>query len=109
MSVVRHISNDISVMYLGQMVEVSPAKELFVRNYHPYTKALLSAIPKTDIFAQSRRIEMKGEITSPIDPLPGCRFAARCPFATKQCEKPQTLEEISPNHFVACCRARELQ
>lgn len=108
MSVVRHISDNISVMYLGQLVETSPTKELFEKNYHPYTKALLSAIPSTDIFAQDQRIPMKGEITSPIDPRPGCRFAARCPYATERCEQPQVLEELSPNHLVACCRAREL-
>ena len=108
MSVVRHISDNISVMYLGQLVETSPTKELFETNYHPYTKALLSAIPSTDIYAQDRRIQMKGEITSPIDPKPGCRFAARCPYATELCEQPQILEELSPNHFVACHRAREL-
>jgi peptide/nickel transport system ATP-binding protein len=108
MSVVRHISDNISVMYLGQLVETSPAKELFEKNYHPYTKALLSAIPSTDIYQQDQRIPMKGEITSPIDPKPGCRFAARCPYATEQCNQPQTLEEISPKHFVACCRVREL-
>lgn len=108
MSVVRHISDNISVMYLGQLVETSPAKELFERNYHPYTKALLSAIPSTDIYAQAQRIQMKGEITSPIDPKPGCRFAARCPYACDKCAEPQKLEEITPNHFVACCRVREL-
>ncbi|MBS6644919.1 MAG: ATP-binding cassette domain-containing protein [Clostridiaceae bacterium] len=108
MSVVRHISDNISVMYLGQLVETSNAKELFVKNYHPYTKALLSAIPSTDIYAQKQRIMMKGEITSPINPKPGCRFESRCPYAKEQCRQPQKLEEIVPGHFVACCRAQEL-
>ena len=82
LSVVRHISNTIGVMYLGQMVETSESKELFVKPLHPYTKALLSAIPSTDIHHPHERIILKGEITSPINPKPGCRFAARCPYAT---------------------------
>lgn len=108
LSVVRHISNDICVMYLGQLVETSESKELFVKTLHPYTKALLSAIPTTDIYAPYNRITMKGEITSPINPKPGCRFAARCPYATDECTQPQKLEEVLPNHFVSCCRVREI-
>ena len=108
LSVVRHISDDICVMYLGQLVETSPAKELFVKPLHPYTKALLSAIPSTDIHHPHERIKLQGEITSPVDPKPGCRFAARCPYATEACKQPQQLEEILPNHFISCCRAREL-
>ncbi len=108
LSVVRHISDDICVMYLGQLVETSPAKELFVRPLHPYTKALLSAIPSTDIHHPHERIKLQGEITSHVDPKPGCRFAARCPYATETCKQPQQLEEILPNHFISCCRAREL-
>lgn len=108
LSVVRHISDDISVMYLGQLVETSPSKELFVKQYHPYTKALLSAVPSTNIRKKSNRIILKGEITSPIDPKPGCRFAARCPYAGEECQQPQKLEEIAPNHFVSCCKVREI-
>ena len=108
LSVVRHISDDICVMYLGQLVETSPAKELFIRPLHPYTKALLSAIPSTDIHHPHERIHLKGEITSPIDPKPGCRFAARCPYACERCHQPQELTELAPNHFVSCCRAAEL-
>jgi peptide/nickel transport system ATP-binding protein len=108
MSVVRHISDDISVMYLGQLVETSPSKELFKHNYHPYTKALLSAIPSTNIHEKMNRIVLKGEITSPINPPPGCRFAARCEYATDKCHEPQVLEEVTPNHYVSCCRVREL-
>lgn len=108
LSVVRHISDDICVMYLGQLVETSPAKELFIKPLHPYTKALLSAIPSTDIDHPHERIKLQGEITSPIDPKPGCRFAARCPYATEACKQPQQLEEILPNHYISCCRAREL-
>ena len=108
LSVVRHISDDICVMYLGQLVETSPSKELFVSPLHPYTKALLSAIPSTDIHHKRERIRLKGEISSPIDPKPGCRFAARCPYACEKCHEPQRLDELAPNHFVACCRAGEL-
>lgn len=108
LSVVRHISHDISVMYLGQLVETSPSKELFDKPLHPYTKALISAIPNTDIDTPRKRIELKGELMSPINPKPGCRFAPRCPYATESCLRPQTLEEVLPGHHVACCRVREL-
>ncbi len=108
LSVVRHISDDISVMYLGQLVETSPSKDLFVRPLHPYTKALLSAIPSTDIDHPMKRILLKGEITSPINPLPGCRFAKRCPYATEACKEPQKLVEVEKNHFVSCCRVHEI-
>lgn len=108
LSVVRHISDDICVMYLGQLVETSPSRELFKKPLHPYTKALLSAIPSTDIDHPHERIHLKGEITSPVNPKPGCRFAARCPYACDKCHEPQQLEELLPNHFVSCCRAREL-
>jgi peptide/nickel transport system ATP-binding protein len=108
LSVVRHISDHICVMYLGQLVEKCPTDELFTNNLHPYTKALLSAIPSTDIDHPMQRIQLKGEITSPINPKPGCRFAARCPYATDACKEPQKLEEIEPGHFVSCCRVREI-
>ena len=108
LSVVRHISDNISVMYLGQLVETSPAKELFKTQYHPYTKALLSAVPSLNIHKKSKRIILKGEIISPIDPEPGCRFAARCPHATERCLTQQRLEEIRDGHFVSCCRVREI-
>ena len=108
MSVVRHISDDICVMYLGQVVEKCPAKELFKMPLHPYTKALLSAIPSVDIHHPNKREILKGEITSPINPKPGCRFAARCPHATEACQQAQVQEEVSPGHFVTCCRIHEL-
>lgn len=108
LSVVRHISDDITVMYLGQPVETSPSKELFKNQLHPYSKALLSAIPSIDIHHKKERIILRGEITSPINPPPGCRFAARCPYASEECREPQHLEEILPNHYVACCRCREI-
>ena len=108
MSVVRHISDDICVMYLGQVVEKCSSKELFRNPLHPYTRALLSAIPSVDIHNPIKREILRGEITSPIDPKPGCRFAARCRFATEACFQPQKQEEVSPGHFVRCCRVDEL-
>lgn len=108
MSVVKHISDNICVMYLGQLVETCGAEELFENTLHPYSKALLSAIPTIDIHSEKKRIPLKGEIVSPIDPKPGCRFAARCPYATERCHEPQILEEVSPGHFVSCCRVREI-
>lgn len=108
LSVVRYISDNICVMYLGQAVEICESKELFVNTLHPYTKALLSAVPSVDILKPHKRILLKGELTSPINPKPGCRFVARCPYATDACHEPQQLEELLPNHFVACCRAKEL-
>ncbi len=103
LSVVKYISDDIMVMYLGQLVEKAPADVLFNNPSHPYTQALLSAIPVPDLHDKQERIIMKGEITSPINPKLGCRFMARCPYAGKQCANPQTLNEVEPDHFVACC------
>ena len=108
LSVVRHISDDICVMYLGQLVETSPSKELFLRPLHPYTKALLSAIPSTDLDHPMQRVQLRGEITSAINPEPGCRFAARCPYACEKCKEPQQLIEVEPRHFVSCCRVKEI-
>ena len=108
LSVVRHISDDICVMYLGQLVETCPSKTMFAQPLHPYTKALLSAIPSIDLDNPMRRVQLKGEITSAINPKPGCRFAPRCPFACERCFQPQQLEEVEPGHFVACCRVREI-
>ena len=107
LSVVKYISDDIMVMYLGQVVEKAPADELFANTIHPYSKALLSAIPVPDIHKKTKRVLLKGEITSPINPKPGCRFMARCRYATEACAQPQTLEEIKPGHFVSCCRWKE--
>lgn len=108
MSVVRHISNRICVMYLGQMVEMCEKQELFDHPLHPYTKALLSAIPTTDIHAEKNRILLKGEIKSPINPGPGCRFASRCLYACEQCNQAVGLQEVRPGHFVACAKVKEL-
>jgi len=103
LSVVRHFSDDIAVMYLGQLVEKAPANELFNNPLHPYTKALLSAIPVPSLRHKKERIILKGEITSPINPSPGCRFAKRCDYANELCfaDDPQLIE-VNPEHFVAC-------
>lgn len=108
LSVVKYISDDIMVMYLGQVVEKAPADELFSNTRHPYSKALLSAIPIPSIHNKTERILLHGEITSPINPKPGCRFAARCQYVCDECHKPQVLEECSPGHFVSCCRYKEI-
>ena len=103
LSVVNHFANDIAVMYLGQLIEKAPSEMLFDRPTHPYTQALLSAIPVPSLKKRRERIILKGEISSPINPKPGCRFAARCPYATDRCrsEEPK-LVEIEKGHFVAC-------
>lgn len=109
LSVVKHISDEIVVMYLGVMVEKTTAKELFTHRYHPYTKALISAIPRINADGPSERILLKGELTSPIEPPNACRFAPRCNYATERCfrEIPK-LEEITGGHFIACHLAREI-
>lgn len=109
LSVVKHISDEIMVMYLGCLVEKSPSKELFQVPLHPYTKGLLSAIPVPNIDEKRQRIIMKGEITSPVNPAPCCRFAGRCPYATDLCRQKQPeIEEVQPGHLVACHRVREI-
>lgn len=103
LSVVKHISNHILVMYLGNMVEYAVTDALFEKQLHPYTKALLAAVPIPDVEGKNERILLKGEISSPIDPHPGCRFAPRCEYATERCftETPQQTEPFS-GHFVLC-------
>ena len=109
LSVVHHIADNICVMYLGQLVERAGARELFVQNLHPYTKALLSAIPVASPHQKSERMILKGEITSPINPKKACRFAQRCPHAKEACfAREPELREVMPNHFVACHYAHEL-
>ncbi len=104
LSVVRHISDEIAVMYLGQCVERCGSKELFESPMHPYTKALLDAIQIPDIRLRGKKKQIiRGEVTSPIDPKPGCRFADRCPFAAEACRRENIpLNEVRPGHFVAC-------
>lgn len=110
MSVIKHISTNIGVMYMGLMVEKADKKAIFQRPLHPYTVALLSAIPSINVLERKKRIVLQGEISSPVNPKPGCRFTPRCPFATVECAKltPQ-LEEVEPGHFVACHRVGEMQ
>ena len=109
LSVVKHISDDILVMYLGKVVEYTGSDELFEHQYHPYTKALLAAIAVPDIDRQNERILLKGEISSPVNPKPGCRFAPRCEYCTAVCKKKSpVMEELRPGHFVACHNVREI-
>ena len=109
MSVIKHISTNIGVMYLGQMIEKASKKEIFKNPLHPYTIALLSAIPSVNIREKKKKIILKGEIGSPVNPKPGCRFAPRCPFATDRCRQENPVfEEVLPDHFVACHRTREM-
>jgi oligopeptide/dipeptide ABC transporter ATP-binding protein len=103
LSVVNHFSDDIAVMYLGQVVEKAPSEALFQMPLHPYTEALLSAIPVARIHNRKERILLKGELTSPINPEPVCRFAERCNQCLEICTKEEPpLIEARPNHFVAC-------
>ena len=92
-------------MYLGQCVEKAPVDELFDNPVHPYTQALLKAIPVPNLKSRNMQNILSGEVTSPIDPKPGCRFAARCPHASSECTHGELqLNEISPNHFVSCAK-----
>lgn len=103
LSVVRHLSTSIVVMYLGQMVEKGSPGQIFENPLHPYTKALLSAIPVPDPEKKMERIQLKGELTSPINVEPGCRFAKRCVYARPECrQKELELREMEPGHFVSC-------
>ncbi|MGL5088350.1 MAG: ABC transporter ATP-binding protein [Cetobacterium sp.] len=103
LSVVKHFSDDIAVMYLGELVEKAPARDLFKNPIHPYTKALLSAIPIASIKHKMNREMLKGEITSPVNPGVGCRFRKRCSMAVPNCgNSTPILREISPGHFYAC-------
>ncbi|WP_313756037.1 oligopeptide/dipeptide ABC transporter ATP-binding protein [Tissierella sp.] len=109
LSVVKHISNDILVMYLGQLVEKTNSKDLFKNPLHPYTKALLSAIPVPSLKYKRERVLLKGELASPINPKPGCRFAQRCIYAKDNCHVDNpVIEEVMPGHFVACHHIREI-
>ena len=109
LSVVKYISNHILVMYLGQMVEKAESDTLFASPLHPYTKALLSAVPIPDVHHEKQRIALKGELTSPIDPPDGCRFASRCPYAGEKCLKENPRPEvIGENHMVVCHYVHEI-
>ena len=109
LSVVKHISDEIMAMYVGCMVEKSKADDLFEHPLHPYTKGLLSAIPVPSIDVKRERVLLQGELSSPIDPKPGCRFANRCPYAKEVCmQKQPEYEEVLPEHFVACHFTKEI-
>ena len=109
LSVVKYISDNIGVMYLGQMIEKASKRAIFQRPLHPYTIALLSAIPSLDVDHKREKIILKGEITSPINPPAGCRFAKRCVFAREECfSQDPELCEAEPGHFVACHRYQEI-
>ena len=109
LSVVKHISNEIMVMYMGKCVERAPKRELFSNPSHPYTQALLRAIPEPNIDKRGELQVLKGEVTSPINPKPGCRFAHRCPYVRESCLADGVeLQEIAPSHFVACPYSSEI-
>lgn len=111
LSMVRYISDRVGVMYLGQMMELASSEELYGEPLHPYTKALLSAIPVADPDLQKtrQRIELEGDVPSPIDPKPGCRFVDRCPYGDDTCRgKDPQMEEVVPNHYVSCFKVKEI-
>ena len=110
LSVVRHISDRVAVMYVGRIVELAETEALFTAPKHPYTAALLSAVPEPDPRARSKRIILQGEVANPAAPPPGCYFHPRCPHAIDRCRtEAPAWEEIAPARFVACHRAAELQ
>jgi len=110
LSVVKHITDRVAVMYVGKLVETAPTEELFYYPKHPYTAALMSAVPVADPRVRSKMIPLEGDVPSPANPPSGCYFHPRCPFVVDVCRtQPPVLEETSPNHYVSCHRARELE
>ena len=109
LSVVEHISDRVAVMYVGKLVESAKTEELFLNPMHPYTEALLSAVPKPDPRYKSKRIVLEGDVADPANPPPGCYFHPRCRYAIDRCKQElPLLRELKPDHFVACHRAEEL-
>ena len=110
LSVVRHISDRVAVMYVGRMVELAETESIFTAPLHPYTAALLSSVPEPDPRVRTRRMVLQGEVANPASPPDGCYFHPRCPHAIDRCRsQAPTWQEIAPAHFVACHRASELQ
>jgi peptide/nickel transport system ATP-binding protein len=110
LNVIKHVSRRVAVMYVGKIVEMAAAGELFANPRHPYTEALLSAVPKPDPDLRMKRITLSGEVASPANPPSGCYFHPRCQYAHEQCKREvPPWEEITPGHFVACHRAHELE
>jgi oligopeptide/dipeptide ABC transporter ATP-binding protein len=109
LSVVKHICDRVAVMYVGKIAETAPTDALFHTPKHPYTAALMSAVPVADPRIRSTAIPLQGDVPSPANPPTGCYFHPRCPYAVDVCRTdPPKLEEIEPNHFVSCHRAKEL-
>jgi peptide/nickel transport system ATP-binding protein len=109
LSVVKHICDRVAVMYVGKLVEMAPAEELYNVPRHPYTAALMAAVPVADPRHRSGNVELQGEVPSPANPPPGCYFHPRCPHAVDRCRtEAPVLREISPGHLVSCHRADEL-
>jgi oligopeptide/dipeptide ABC transporter ATP-binding protein len=109
LSVVKHVSDRVAVMYVGRIVELAETEALFTRPRHPYTEALLSAVPTPDPRRRTQRIVLEGEVADPANPPPGCFFHPRCAYAIPACRtEAPPLEEVAPGHLVRCIRAREL-
>jgi oligopeptide/dipeptide ABC transporter ATP-binding protein len=109
LSVVKHVSHRVAVMYVGKIVEIAPTEALFATPRHPYTEALLSSVPVPDPRRRAKRIVLEGDVADPSDPPPGCAFHPRCRYAVERCrQQVPKLEEVSPGHWVRCIRANEL-